>query len=226
MRTPILLLILAATSFAAPAQPKGYDGQIGGTVGMSIPTGEFADTWGKEMFTFGGQLAIPSRRLPLQLGLAFGYGIMGKDVSTVTVSDPSLLATEGQLTVKAKVLSYHPFLRFSPSKGRVRPYVDGLVGMRQFTTQSRVTVEGLDKPLSKERNANDFVMSSGWAAGLMIGVGEIGYIEARVERFHSGKTTYVDPSSITTDSDGNVTFNTLNSATGAVNVLLGLGIRF
>lgn len=226
MRHIHLLLFLPFVSHGAFAQENHYQGNLGGTVGVGVPTGEFADTWGKEMFTFGGQLAAPSRRLPLQLGFAFGYGIMGKEMGKVMVSDPSLLATEDRLTVKAKVLSYHPFLRLSPSKGKVRPYVDGLVGMRQFTTRSRLTVEGLDKPLSKERNANDFVMSTGWAAGLMVTLGGAGYIEARVERFHSGKTTYVDPSSIAVDPNGEVSFSTLNSATGTVNVLLGLGFRF
>ncbi|MGB3525539.1 MAG: hypothetical protein WBB32_06195 [Flavobacteriales bacterium] len=221
--------LLFATLLIAPiakAQDKGYEGDLGGTIGMSIPMGEFAETWGKDMFTVGGHLTLPSRRLPLQFGAAFGYAEMGKDVSTVPVADPNLLATEGRLAVKAKVFSYHTLLRLSPSKGKVRPYIEGLAGLRQFTTQSKLTVEGLDEALRKERNANDFVMSTGWAAGLMVTLGGSGYIEARVERFHSGKTTFVDPSSIAVDQNGEVSFSTLNSATGAMNVLLGVGFRF
>lgn len=226
MRTITLLLSALFIAPFATAQQNGYEGNLGGTIGMSIPMGEYADTWGKEMFTFGGHLTFPSGRLPLQFGAAFGYGEMGKDVSTVPVVDPNLLATEGRLAVKAKVFNYHALLRLSPSKSRVRPYLEGLAGVRQFTTQSKLTVDGLDEPMRKERNANDFVMSTGWAAGLMVTLGGAGYVEARVERFYSGKTNYVDPTSIAVGADGEVTFNTLNSATGALNVLLGVGFRF
>ncbi len=226
MRTITLLLTALLIAPFATAQQNGYDGNLGGTIGVSIPMGEYADTWGKEMFTFGGHLTFPSGRIPLQFGAAFGYGEMGKDVSTVPVTDPNLLATEGRLAVKAKVFNYHALLRLSPSKSRVRPYLEGLAGVRQFTTQSKLTVDGLDDPLRKERNANDFVLSTGWAAGLMVTLGGAGYMEARVERFYSGKTNYVDPTSIAVDPNGEVTFNTLNSATGTMNVLLGVGFRF
>lgn len=226
MRTLQLLLIIPFTAPFAAAQVPGFQGVLGGTAGISVPAGEFANTWGKDMFTFGGQFAAPMGRLPIQGGFAFGYGIMGRSVATVPVSDPALTATEGTLAVKAKVLSYHPLLRFSPFKGKVRPYVDGMVGVRQFTTLSKVSVDGLENPLSRERNANDFAFSTGWAAGLMVGLGGIGYIEARVERFNSGNASYVDPASIVVDGTGNVGFNTLNSNTDAVNILVGIGLRF
>lgn len=214
------------TASGALAQVPGFQGNLGGTIGIGVPTGEFADTWGKDMFTFGGHFAVPLGILPMQGGMAFDYGIMGKSVATVPVNDPALTATEGSIRVKAKVLSYSPLLRLSPLKGKVRPYVDGMLGLRQFTTVSTVTVDGLENSLSRDRNANDFAFSTGWAAGIMVGLGGIGYVEARVERFNSGNATYVDPTSIAVDAAGNVGFSTLNSRTDAVNVLLGIGLRF
>lgn len=226
MRNAILLPTLLLASFSANAQLRSYQGNLGGTIGISIPQGEFADTWGHDMFTWGGHVTLPSRLLPFQWGFAFDYGVMGAKRTAVPISMPELTATEGNLSVKAKVLSYHPLLRFSPTKGKVRPYVDGMVGLRQFTTQSTVTVDGLHAPVSKERNANDFALSTGWAAGLMVGLGKVGYIEARAERLYSGKASYVDPASITVNDQGAVGFNTLNSGTGSLNLLVGVGFRF
>lgn len=226
MRAHHLLVLAPFLATAAVAQNSGPQGNLGGTVGISVPTGEFADTWGRNTFTFGGQLAFPLGRFPFQGGFAFGYGIMGKSVATVPVMVPALSATEGSLAVRAKMISYHPLLRFSPFKGKVRPYVDGMLGMRQFTTVSRVTVNGLEEPVSRERNANDFAFSTGWAAGVMAGLGGIGYMEVRVERFKSGKAAYVEPGSIAVDAAGDIEYNTLNSNTDAVNVLLGIGLRF
>lgn len=226
MRIFQLLLLTALGTGTALAQLPGSTGNIGGLLGVSVPKGEFADTWGKNTFTFGGQLAFPMGVLPLQAGFAFGYGIMGKETRTVPVDQEHLAATEGQLAVKAKVLSYHPLLRFSPLRGKVRPYVDGMIGMRQFTTQSTLTVDGLEDPLTRERNANDFVFSTGWAGGIMVGLGSIGYFEARVERFNSGKANYVDPASISIDDNGTVGFNTRSSNTDVMNFLVGIGFRF
>lgn len=226
MRALHLLFLAPFVGTGATAQTAGYQGNLGGTVGISVPTGEFADTWGRNTFTYGGQLAFPLGRLPFQGGFAFDYSFMGKSFATVPVSDSALTAAEGSLAVRAKMISYHPLLRLSPFKGKVRPYVDGMLGMRQFTTVSKVTVEGLDEPVSRERNANDFAFSAGWAAGVMVGLGGIGYVEARVERFKSGKASYVDPNSIAVDAAGNIQYNTLNSNTDAVNVLFGIGLRF
>lgn len=226
MRSTTLLLALALAGLQAMAQRTGYQGTIGGTIGAAVPQGEFADTWGHEMFTFGGVLVLPSQRLPLQWGFDFGYAAMGREVMTVPVSDPALAVDEGRLSVNAKTLNYNALLRLSPSKGKVRPYLDGLAGFRQFTTKSSITVQGLHEPLRKERNANDLVLNAGWAAGLMVTLGGTGYIEARVERFHSGQASYVDGRSIALDPDGNLGFDTLESGTGTLNVLLGVGFRF
>lgn len=226
MRKTILSITILLASLSASAQERSYPGNVGGNIGMGIPLTEFADTWGKDMFTLGAHLTLPARHIPFQLGAGFNYAAMGGTRQTVPVSVPNLAATEGRLAVKAKVLSYHLLLRFSPFKGHVRPYVDGLAGIRQFTTQSTIKVEGLHDPVQRERNANDFTLSAGWAAGLMIDLGESAYFEARAERFFTGKASYVDPTSIAVDDQGALQFNTLESGTGTLNLLVGVGFRF
>lgn len=226
MRSITLPFACLLAGLPAFAQLKGYQGNVGGTIGISVPKGEFADTWGRNMFTWGGHVTLPSRLLPFQWGFAFDYGVMGVKNFTVPVFTPELSATEGDLAVRAKVLSYQPLLRFSPLKGKVRPYVDGMAGFRQFTTKSTVTVDGLQEPILRERNANDSALSAGWAGGLMVELGGIGYIEGRVERMYSGKASYVDPASIAVDNAGNLDYQVLESNTDGVNVLLGIGLRF
>ncbi|MFT3884808.1 MAG: hypothetical protein QM724_05075 [Flavobacteriales bacterium] len=226
MRPLLCSVALSLSTLPLLAQRPALTGSLGGTIGVSVPMGEFKDTWGHDMFTWGGHLALPHGLLPISAGFAFDYSQMGNTHSTVPVLDPSLTATEGGLTVRAKVMSYHGLLRFSPLNGKIRPYVDGLLGARQFTTLSKVRVDGLDQPVSTERNANDLVFSTGWAAGLMVGLGRMGYVEGRVERFFSGRTSYVDPASITVDGQGNVGFRTLESRTEVLNVMLGIGLRF
>ena len=229
MRIPILIALLSTLSLPAFAQntTRDFQGTLGGTIGASSPTGEFNRTFGKDMFMFGAQLGFPLKRIPvLQGGFAFGYSVMGSNQVTVPIATEYLGVTEGTLTTRSKVFSYHPLLRLSPLTGRVRAYVDGMAGLRQFSTTSKVSADGMEENLSKERNQTDLAFSSGWAAGVQVTVGGATYIELRVERFDSGKATYVDPSSITVSDQGTVGYTTLSSNTDVTNILLGVGFRF
>ena len=229
MRTPLLVVLQSIMLLPAFSQTstRDFQGTLGGTIGASAPTGEFDRTFGKDMFMFGAQLGFPLKRLPvLQGGFAFGYSVMGSNKVTVPITTEYLGVTDGTLTTRSKVFSYHPLLRLSPLTGRVRPYVDGMAGLRQFSTTSKVTADGMEENLSKERNETDLAFSSGWAAGVHVTVGGAAYIELRVERFDSGEATYVDPSSITVSDQGTVGFDTRTSNTDVTNILLGVGFRF
>lgn len=220
------LLFLSLLAAAGVHAQLGGKSSIGGYAGLAVPTGEFERTWGRNSAVVGGHMGFAMGVLPLQAGFAFSYSRMGQYTSTVPVQEDFLAVTEGQLKVNAKVLSYHPLLRLNPLRGKVRPYVDGMVGFRHFTTISTISIEGMEDPLERERRASDLAFSTGWAAGVMVRLGGVGYFEARVESFNSGKATYVDPTSITANDNGGIGFSTLNSNTDAVHVMLGLGLSF
>lgn len=227
MRTTALFLFLGTASMAAAQNRNNFQGTLGANIGMSIPTGDFDRYWGKNMFQVGAHLAFPLGKVPvLQGGFSFGYSIMGSNSRTVPINTDYLGITEGTVTTRCKVFSYHPLLRLSPFQGRIRPYVDGMVGVRQFSTTSKVTADGVEENISKERNESDYAFSTGWAAGVMVTVGAAAYVELRVERFDSGEATYVDPKSVTVSDAGTVNFNTLTSNTDATNILIGIGVRF
>ncbi len=229
MRTTTFLLLAGTTltSSAQNASNNDWQGTLGGGIGMSIPTGDFDRLWGTNMFQVGAHLGFPLRRVPvLQGGFAFGFSVMGRHETTVPINTDYLGITEGTLTTRSKVFSYHPLLRLNPLQGRIRPYVDGMVGFRQFSTTSKVTADGVEENISKERDETDVAFSMGWAAGVMVTLGDIAYAELRVERFDSGEATYVDPTSVTVSDAGLVSFNTLTSNTDVTNVLVGIGLRF
>jgi len=225
---PLAILLASLIASITSAQPR-YRAQstLGGGSEVGIPTGEFDHTFGRNIWGFGAQIAFPvSRILPLQGGFDFGYGHLGGDQALVPVHNVALTAGSGNLHINCKVYSYMPFLRFEPLQGKFRPYVDGLIGFRQFVTTSTVNVAGLSQPISSQRVANDVAFSHGWAVGLMMRLGPLAYVEGRVERISSGSATYVDPSSISISDQGNVHFGTLTSRTDVTNIQLGIGLRF
>ncbi len=230
MRTSSLLLLLGLPLFLqaqAENSNKEFEGTLGGDIGVSTPTGDFDRTWGRNMFHLGAQLAFPLRRVPvLQMGFSFGYSSMGKSEQTVPIDTDYLGITEGTLTVRCKSFSYHPMLRLSPLRGRVRPYVDGMVGARQFSTTSKVTADDVEENISKERNATDWAASIGWAGGVMVTLGGSAYLELRVERFDSDEASFVDPESVVISDQGEVDFTVITSNTDVTNIMLGVGFRF
>ena len=228
MRIPATLLLSgSALLIYAQSSSKDWQGTLGGGIGMSIPTGDFNRRLGSNMFMVDAHIAYPLGHVPvLQGGFAFGYSVMGKNEKTVPITTDYAGITEGTLTTRCKVFSYHPLLRLNPLQGRVRPYVDGMVGLRQFSTTSKVAAGGVEENISKERNQTDVAFSTGWAVGVMVTLGKLAYVEARVERFDSGKATYADPESVTVSDQGVVGFNTITSNTDVTNVLVGIGLRF
>lgn len=224
---PTLFVLASPLLLSAQPLARSFEGTLGGTIGLSRPTGEFEKTWGKDMLHFGAHFAYPLGTIKvIQAGFDFGYSVMGKNEATVPVNTDYLGVTEGTLTTRCKSFSYHPLLRFSPLRGRIRPYVDALAGFRQFSTTSTVTADGVEENISKERNETDLAFSSGWAAGLMVTIGGAVYVELRVERFNSGEATYVGPASVAVSSQGEVSFSTLTSNTDVTNALFGIGFRF
>lgn len=223
----LLLPIVTCISTIASAQSAHNRGSLGGGIGLSIPTCEFGTALGKNLFHANAHFAYPLGRIPfVQGGLAFGYSVLGEIDRTVPVNTDYLGITEGTINTRDKVFSYHTFLRLCPLGGRIRPYVDGLAGFRQFRTTSRVTAEGVEGRLSKEANQSDLAFSAGWAAGVMVTFGKLVYVEARVEHFNSGEATYADPNSVSISDQGVVGFNTLTSRTDATNITAGIGLVF
>lgn len=232
MRPALFALLFLAAPVAVNAQRNAEDlrdrpATLGGGLEIGIPIGAFGNSWGREIVGVSANLGVPMRILPFDWGFDFAWGSMGGESAVVAVDQEHLEAgTKGDLKVRSSVYGYHGLLRLRPTFGKVSPYVEGLAGLRHFTTRTKVEVDGMDKPLSKERNAGAFAWSSGWAAGVQVAPTRAFYVEGRVERINSGEVEYVDPASITISPQGEVGFSTIKSPTRTVNVHLGIGFLF
>jgi opacity protein-like surface antigen len=199
---------------------------LGGGLEIAIPFGEFDQALDKQMVGVSANLTVPMRLLPFDIGFDFSWARMGSVRDVVTVNDEYVDATTGDLRTRSEVYGYHGQLRFKPFNGKVSPYIEGMAGLRQFTTRTDITVDGLDQPIMTQRNANSFVGSYGWAVGIQVAPTKVFYIEGRVERLEGGRVSYVDPRSIAVSPDGDVSYATVSSGANVVNVHLGIGFRF
>ncbi|MBL7982636.1 MAG: hypothetical protein JNL52_12590 [Flavobacteriales bacterium] len=222
----LLMLPALAQDDGPNNQNMGRRATLSGGLEIGIPIGAFSDSWGREIVGLSGNLAVPMRLLPLSWGFDFGWGHMGGERDIVPVSNQYINATSGELSVRSNLYSYHGLLRFQPYNGVVSPYVEGMLGLRHFTTRSEITVEGLSEPVQEQRQRSEFVGSTGWAVGVMVAPTRVLFFEGRVERLTTGNVTFVDPGSISISDQGTVNYNTISSPTRMVNVHLGIGLRF
>jgi hypothetical protein len=222
----LLTLAMTAATTMAMAQLSGRPVTLSAGMEIGVPIGEFNDTFGREFIGLSGNLTMPMKLLPLDWGFDFAWGRMGGERREVPVHEEHVLATTGNLRVNSDIFGYHGLLRLKPFNGKVSPYFEGLAGVRQFTTRTKIDVDGLDKPLFEQRNSNEFIWSHGWAAGVQVAPTRLLYVEARVERLNGDQVRYVDPRSINIGSDGSVEYATLRSGVRVVNVHLGIGLRF
>ena len=193
---------------------------------LGIPTGEFDLVYDRELFGLGGNFSVPFRRLPFEWGLDIGWERMGSTEMTVAIDEEFIEATEADLDMNADMWAYHTFLRLKPMRGRVCPYADVLAGVRTFSARTKIRVDGLEEPLSNERNAMDAAFSYGWGAGLMVKLNNTVNVEAGFQKLEGMEVSYVDPNSISVSSDGIVGFSTLTSNSDLINVHLGIGFNF
>ena len=226
MKKQIVLLaaLLFVSSMAMSQNKKGPTLSIGLEVGE--PLGEFNNNYNGNPVGFGLNLSLPGGLLPIEWGFDFGYASMGSNNSSVDIQDENLDITEGRMEINSNIYAYHGTARFKPLHGLVAPYIEGLAGLRTFSTKTKIEVDGLDEPYSTERNAKAVTFSYGWAAGVMLNVGKVVYLEGRFEKLHGSEVEYVDQSTVEVDEDGNFTYTTKKSNTDIANIQLGMGFRF
>ncbi|MBL7940800.1 MAG: outer membrane beta-barrel protein [Flavobacteriales bacterium] len=229
MRTLISagFLLLLASSSAQNANNTNANwgaGTLGGGLQMGFPTGDFKDRFGETIYGLSANVALPLRRLPLQIGYDFGWGRMGAESELPSNSGGIFGTPTGpKVEVRSSVYDHLGLVRLNPSQGRYRPYGDLLVGMRHFVTRSTLTTPSQD---TEEEKTTNVVSSYGWAVGVMVGITGNLYAEARVERLYTGRVEYVDVGSIEIANDGTVTYEKLTSNVDVINVQLGVGFRF
>ncbi|MCB0792930.1 MAG: hypothetical protein H6595_07825 [Flavobacteriales bacterium] len=227
MRRPLLLLFSLVLVLDTQAQ-FGQKGRytLSGGLRLGVPLGEFDAAYGRTIGGFGLNLALPLKHLPFAAGLQFDRSYLGSRQGVVALDEQYVTVTSGDLHVRSRMNGYHALVRLAPLKGKVSPYLDGLAGFRSFTTNSELKIDGVNGPLREENVLRGTAFSYGWAAGVMVGITPLLYAEGRFERFQGGRARYVEPTSVTIDSEGQVAYTTRESETDLIFIHLGIGLRF
>ncbi|HEU0052568.1 MAG TPA: hypothetical protein VFQ39_05300 [Longimicrobium sp.] len=240
MRSRTLLLLaglLSLSATAARAQDDDdwyYDRHpTGGYAGLSFtyadPQGEFSDFvkqgWGLDLH----YLHRLDRDGWLGIRAEGGFLIYGHERQRVPLS-PTL---GGRIQVDLVTDNNIAFLGVGPQigvpDGRLRPYVNGYVGVSYIYTESSVegTYDYDNEPFARTNNFDDASFAYGGGAGLYIplrhGASPIS-IDAGVTYRRNGTADYLTEGGIQDNPDGSVTLYPVRSETDLLTFHLGVSI--
>ena len=221
-RIALLSFCLLLTHFL-DAQRRGdnYWGQNGrnnrapslsGALQFGQPVGEFAREMNRSTAGFSAALLANQGRSPLEWGVQFAYAGLGREHQEVTwdlgVDDQNnIVYQDGRLRVRGNMYQYHGVARLKPFAGAIQPYGDVMLGAKHFVLKSQIQEEynGYREVIESNREESSAALSYGCAAGLKVRLNRSVMLEARYERLHGGRATFVDAESISIDADGSFT---------------------
>jgi len=163
----ICFIVLFFTSLVYARAPF----QVSANFSLGFPQNEFKDIVDKIGISGTGHFAFNFPRSPFLVGVSLGYLVYGSETreEPFSATVPDVLV---DVTTINSIFMCHFLFRIQPPEGKLRPYLDGLIGFNYLTTNTGVSSQneiGYDSVLSSNI-LNDFALSYGAGGGLMIQV--------------------------------------------------------
>jgi opacity protein-like surface antigen len=220
-----LLVLFIEGATIVQAQERG---QAGGYFMTIIPRGEFSENVGNNGYGGGGQFFIRVGDSPFLMGGDFGGVVYGSQSRREPISNtiPNLSL---RVTTRNNIFLTHFALRAQPRSGPVRPYVDGLIGLKYLYTRTSVSDPFDDETIASNTDFSDTALSYGIGGGLQIpltkGRESRIVLDTGVRYLRGGRADYLRRGSIVVDN-GAVFFDIFSSRTDVLSVQVGVMFRF
>jgi len=226
VKAPIILSALfLALCTGGSTNIHAQEFQFGFYVTAMSPSGEFNDNVTNNGYGFGGSFLKRLGSSPFLVGADGGFVIYGSQEGLESLSSTSATV---QATTNNIILA-HFLTRVQPRKGRVRPYVDGLIGFKHLFTDNMALNEYIDEVVASKIYLSDTSLSYGVGGGLQIPLGKNGesriMLDGNVRYLRGGRARYLKKDSIR-EVDGVIVFDPLTSRTDIITIQIGVTFRF
>ena len=235
----ILTSVVNAEAQTPAGQPDGPEIPL--LIDGVVPQGGFKQNVSSPAFGGEFDFLVQIGHSPIFVGAGFVGAIYGSETRHVpfssTIPDVKLqVYTENSMVVGELLL------RVQPRTGRIRPYIDGLIGFDHLYTVTTVAKESgscsalplLDALfdsgsctdlIASTTNLDDTTFAYGFGGGVQFAVNRQLSLDAGVRSVRGGKADYLKQGSIRR-TDGVASFAKLSSRTDVIAVKVGLTIRF
>jgi len=232
MKTAVMMRIFLLASVLAilsmPAHSQNFDADINILFGM--PQTDFRESLDRNALGLNGSIAFRIPRLPLHAGLELGIMTYGRERRREQLS-PTIPEIQLEVRTDYDIFTSHLFLRFEPDIHGIRPYVDGLVGIKYLFTESSIRDDdGFGEDIASTTNYDDSSFSYGAGGGIKVEVYDGGrdsyMINLKARYLFGAEASYLQPGSIDTDRGGNLIFDESVSGTNLLTIHLGMAYKF
>lgn len=226
-RSGYLTLLAFLFSFSPALQAQDF--QLGIDFTAAIPKGEFKKNIDSNGYGIGTQFLFGIKKSPFLVGADLGFVTYGAEEFRQSLSE-----TIPEVRVKVRttnnILLSHFLLRAQKREGTVRPYIDGLVGLKYLYTRTSVTNDFNDEAFASSNNFSDSTFSYGVGGGAQFLLANTGgkrdiLLDMKVRYLKGSNAEYLKKGSIVRGG-GQVFFDTLSSRTDLVTVQIGVTFRF
>jgi hypothetical protein len=230
----IILLCLSFNSYTFSQRvPKGERTSISFGTQLEIPNGEYSHIHNQLNIGIGGSF-LTRTKLPLfQSGINFTYSKTGKYIDDVFLETDAYINDNpiyeiADFSVKHRIYRTHGVLRFKPFKGPIQPYLDGMAGVKMFSSTAKTEHgQGRDSyVIARENIERHFSGSLGWAVGLKVKLTHRVLLEGRFEKLEGGNASYIDADSFLLNPQGGYDYDLRSSKTSSTLIHLGVSLDF
>jgi hypothetical protein len=200
---------------------------------LEIPSGEYNYIHNHNQLNIGiGGSFLTRTKLPLfQSGINFTYAKTGKYIKDIFLETNEYAAGNpiyqiADFSVKHRIYRTHGMLRFKPFKGPIQPYLDGMAGVKMFSSTAK-TEQGQGRDsyvIGRENIERHFAASLGWALGLKVRLTRRAFLEGRFEKLEGGHASYIDADSFLLNPQGGYDYDLRNSKTNSTLIHLGVSL--
>jgi opacity protein-like surface antigen len=225
----VVCLLALGFCLGQTASVQAQELQLGIDFNTVIPRGEFKDNINNNGYGIGGQFAVRLWNSPLLVGADLGFVTYGSEKRREALI-PTIPDVRVDVTTDNNIFLGHLLLRLQPREGRVRPYADGLIGLKYLFTQTSINGDFEDNPIASDTNFSDTTFSYGFGGGVQVGLNSERsrvhiLLDGKVRYLRGSNAEYLKKGSITREN-GAVFFDVLSSRTDVITVQVGVTFRF
>jgi hypothetical protein len=233
MRIQLRASCLIAASFAAlwiggATSVRAQNYQAGGYFTTVIPHGEFNENVTNNGYGAGGYFLVRLGSSPFLAGGDVGavvYGSESRD-EPISLTIPEVLV---RVRTSNNILLAHSILRIQPREGRIRPYADGLIGLKHLFTRTSISSQFDSEEIAGTTNLSDTTFSYGAGVGVQVPIsrrtGLDISLDGNVRYLRGTRGEYLRKGSIRQDN-GVLSYDIFSSRTDVMAVQIGVSFSF
>jgi hypothetical protein len=207
---------------------RAQEFQAGGYFTTVVPRGEFRENVTNNGYGGGGFFLVRLGPSPFLVGGDAGVVIYGSESRREPFST-TIPNVDVRVRTSNNILLAHAVLRIQPRKGLIRPYADGLIGLKHLFTRTSISDEFDDEVIASTTDLSDTTFSYGFGGGVQVPLSQKGeqaiLLDGNVRYLRGSRAEYLRKGSIR-EVNGQVIYDVFASRTDVIAVQIGVTFRF